>query len=871
VGARDGGESEIRQRFESILAGVRQPARYIGEEPGAGPGFAVAEPGATRQLRVVVAFPDTYEIGISNQALQILYHLAREMASVGVERTYLPWVDVIDAMRREAVPLLTIETWTPVASADVLGITLQHEFDYTNILELLDLAGLPVRAAERAEDAPLVIGGGPGCADFVPLEPFFDAFVVGDGEVVLPEVLEVALEAKRAGVPRAELKQRLSTVEGVYVPGISLGVTRRISSRLQGAPYPASCLVPLTAGVHDRAWIEVMRGCTRGCRFCQAGMWYRPVRERSADEVMRMAAQQLTTSGHQELAFASLSTTDYSHLRQVLEGMAEQHPEVRVSLPSLRVDSAAVRLAHLVSPTGPSLTLAPEAGSERMWGIVNKNVCEHDVMAAVEEAFRTGRTTLKLYFMIGFPLEEDADVEGIADLCLKIREKGREMLGDRRNRLQLNISVNNFIPKSFTPFQWTGMADRVTLRRRQELLRERLRRPGIRLALHGVDRSYLEAALARGGSEMAAIIEEAWRAGARFDNWTEEFSNAAWIRAFEAAGTTAEQVATTSYPRETALPWDIVSGVVDRDFLWTEWEKAQTGEATPDCRWDACSECGACDGAAAAKGGALVAALPGGAGGPGGSTPSMECAQASAGEATPAPSTDGPRWRYVATFSVTGRGRFIGHLDRSEILRRALRRAGGRLALSGGMRPKPLLSLGLPLAVGVEGLRELCDFVLSEPAPPELFERLARALPAHMKLLALEPYEHVKSVAARVVGALYEVRVRASLQDVASTEDGVSDDQLCAVLADAARRFAAATELPVQETRESVVRTVDVRRYVEEVSVTTGAGGTCTLSYRVAVTPSGSARPERVADALAGLAGVRLHLESITRLELLLV
>ncbi len=716
---------------------------------------------------------------------------------------------------------------------------------------MLDVAGVPIHADERVEAHPLVIGGGPGCANFVPLETFFDAFVVGDGEEVFPDVLAVALEAKRAGVPRPELKERLSRIGGVFVPGVSAGVARRISSRLQGAPYPGSCLVPLTAGVHDRAWIEVMRGCTRGCRFCQAGMWYRPVRERPAAEVMRMAAEQLAESGHQELAFASLSTTDYSHLRDVLAGTAHEHPEVRVSLPSLRVDSAAVRLAQLVSPTGASLTLAPEAGSARMWSSINKNVGEGDVMAAAEEAFRTGRTTLKLYFMIGFPFEEDEDVAGIAELCLKIRERGREILGERKNRLQLNVSVNNFIPKPFTPFQWAAMAGRATLRRRQDRLRDRLRRPGIRVSLHSVDRSYLEAALARGGAETAGIIEEAWRAGARFDNWTEQFSDSAWARAFANAGTTAERVATTSYAKDTRLPWDFVTGVVDRDFLWAEWERAEIGEPTADCRWDGCGLCGACDGAVAGTGGA-----PCGDAAPCADAESPSHAEPRGDAARPAML----RWRYVATFSVTGRGRFVGHLDRAEILRRALRRAGGRLALSAGMRPKPQLSLALPLAVGVEGQRELCEFELAEPAAADLEERLRRALPTHMALLGLEQYSHARSVPARVVGALYAVGVRSA--------DVSGQGGLCSTLSEAARRFAAATELLVEETRENRVRVVDVRRYVEQVSVAQGAGETCSLSYQVAVTPTGSARPERVVDALGALAGVRLSIDTITRLEL---
>jgi radical SAM-linked protein len=884
--------------FETVLAAIRQPARLIGEEAGAGPGFS----GDPLELRVVLGFPDTYEIAISNQALQILYYLARLADGVGVERAYLPWVDATEEMRRASVPLLTLETWTPVREAHLLGITLQHELHYTNLLEMLDLAGIPLHAEERTQQQALVLVGGPACANFAPFSRFVDAVAVGDGEEVFPEILEVVGQARRLGLPRDEAKRRLAQVQGVFVPDMSTSVRRRAIPRLTGAPYPPSCLVPLVAGVHDRAWVEVMRGCTRGCRFCQAGMWYRPVRERAPEEVLDLTARELAETGHQELAFASLSTTDYSGLSEVLAGVAVSHPEVSLSLPSLRVDTASVRLAWLASPTGASLTLAPEAGSQRMRDVINKNVTEDDILAAADEAFRTGRTTLKLYFMIGLPEETDDDVVAIADLCIKIRLRGREALGARAGRLQLNVSVNSFIPKPFTPFQWAAMADRETISRRQALLRTRLRKPGIRLAMPDPGRGYLEAALARGDASMGEVIESAWRKGARFDPWTEQFRPAAWAAAFEEAGTTAEVLATTPLAGDLPLPWDTVDGVPDHAFLWAEWQKAARGEATGDCRWDGCTVCGACDDPpgndlARAAGFAVATA------------PTPEQAAPLAGQtASPAGqggSRGGVPWRYVCRFSVTGRGRFLGHLDRMEAFRRAVRRAGGRLALSAGMRPKAQLSLALPLGVGVEGLQELCEFELAEDPGIGFEERLGQALPGHMRLLGLESYSGRRRVAARVNAAAYQVLFSAEGSDLGGSAAGASVARrgagpVAAALSEGVRRLGEAADWPVEEIREGRRRVVDIKLYLQELVLEPGrrgprdevgdpilggadrnrAGadavadrnptGLWTLEFTAAVTPTGTARPEAVLQALAQASGLRLKAVSVRRTQILL-
>lgn len=845
-------EVPTQRGFEDLLPRVKRPARLIGGEVGSARGFT-DDP---HEVRVVLAFPDVYEIGISNQAIQILYGIARGSDGVAVERTYLPWIDVIDEMRREAIPLLTLETWSTVASADILAVTLQHESSFTNLLELLDLAGVPVRAQKREDSHPLVIAGGPACSNFLPVTPFLDAIVVGDGEEVFSEILDAVKQARANGSDRSQIKSRLTEVEGVFVPGVSKTVVRRCVSRLDDAPYPTECLVPTTEGVHDRAWVEVMRGCTRGCRFCQAGMWYRPVRERSVDDLLPMIEGQLAATGHQEVALASLSTTDHSTLEKILGEVSRAHPELRVSLPSLRVDGAAVRLAGLASPTGASLTLAPEAGSQRMRDVVNKNVTEADILGAVREAVKAGKTTLKLYFMIGLPWEEDEDATAIADLCLKIRSTAREAMGSLANRLQMNVSVNSFVPKPFTPLQWAGMADRETLLRRQGLIKGRMRKRGVRMSFSRVDTGYLEAALARGSETMATVIEGAWRRGARLDSWTDQFQGTAWDEAFAAEGMNAESLATAEIALDVRLPWDLVRGVVDKEFLVREWEKASRRETTPDCRWHPCSDCGVCEAGLKnriVEGRPLEAVMTASER----RTGMTQMAHSSEGEKRERPPL-AERHRYVATFSVTGRGRFLGHLDRAEIFRRAVRRAGGRLALSAGMRPKAILSLAAPLAVGWEGLAELAEFELAEPADDGFEGRLAEALPVHVGLIGLERYTSRRSLAARVEGASYEVIVGVI---GATNGDGVK-------LGHGAGLFEASPKLLVDEQRAGKTRSLDVKEYVERVETSLEADGRYRLSYDAALSPAGTARPERVVEVLGELAGLELRVERVTRTRL---
>jgi radical SAM family uncharacterized protein len=598
--------SELWPRVEALLSRVERPVRYIDTEWG-----AHQTPDA--EHRSVLLYPDTYEVGQANQGLAILYERLNSTEGLGAERAYLPWLDMAAEMRTAGVPLFSLESCSPVAEFDLFGITLPYELTYTNVLEALDLAGIPLYASDRGETHPLVVGGGPCAYNPEPVARFFDAILIGEGEDAVAEIAGTHLDAKRAGLTRREVLERLAGIQGVYVPGLyrhsadgvlePVGnappvVTKRVLDDLGGHRPPVCPVVPYMDVVHDRFTVEVLRGCTRGCRFCQAGMVYRPVRERTADDIVRDAMEGLRCTGYDEVSLTSLSSTDHSQLEEVLRRLSSRldGTGVTISLPSLRVDAFSVSMARLASGGRKSgLTFAPEAGTQRLRDVINKNVTEEDLIETVSRAFSAGWHRVKLYFMIGLPTETDEDIAGIGGLVHRVQRAARQAVpAADRGSVRIGVSVSTFVPKAHTPFQWEGQVPFDEILRRQEVLRSAMPRKGVDLSWHDAEVSFLEGVIARGGREVAGAIERAWRGGARFDAWSEQFDLSIWCKAFAAADLDAQAIASHSYERDEQLPWGhISSGVSDR-YLWLERDRAIAGTTTADCSFDGCTGCDAC-------------------------------------------------------------------------------------------------------------------------------------------------------------------------------------------------------------------------------------------------------------------------------------
>jgi len=736
------------------LIQVARPSRYLGSELG-----AICKGNQGIEVRMALAFPDVYEVGMSHIGFPILYHILNNLEWVAAERVYAPWADMAQWLRDHRQPLCSLEGSRPLAEFDLIGFTLQYELSYTNLLGMLELAGLPLRREQRDESAPLVVVGGPCAFNPEPLADFFDVALIGDGEEAIVELVELVRRSKLEQWSRQRLLEELSTREGFYLPGFFAvsyqadgciskiepqqsgytKVRRRFLGDLDSAPFPTRPIIPFMQTVHNRVAMEIARGCTRGCRFCQAGYIYRPVRERSPERIKQLIDESLENSGLEEVSLLSLSTGDYTCIEPLLQNLMAEHAvdQVAVSLPSLRVGSLTEGLMEeikRVRKTG--FTLAPEAGSERLRAVINKGISEADLLETTGTAYRLGWRLIKLYFMLGLPTENDRDLQALVELAAQVKFSGRGTGGN-----DVNVAVSTFVPKPHTPFQWEEQIGIEETLRKQSLLREGLGKKKLRFKYHDPQLSFLEGVFARGDRRLSRVLERAVALGCRFDGWREHFDYAKWQQAFADCGIDPAWYLRSRQEQEI-LPWEHIDCGLPKEFFRQERQKAFVGDATLDCRGGDCHACGVCD---------------------------FEALRMRLTEATHLKPPDAqPLDEEPAVAQLTkvrlrlskqGRARMVGHLEYLTMFQRALRRSKLPIRFSQGFHPTPKVSYLEALPMGVTSEAELVDLELTRPVPiGQIVADLNAQLPEGFAIIAGEivPWKN-PSPSASVASSLYRV------------------------------------------------------------------------------------------------------------------
>jgi radical SAM family uncharacterized protein/radical SAM-linked protein len=831
--------------YNEILPSVQKPSRYLGTEKN-----SVHKDPATVDLRLALVFPDLYDLGLGNLGLLILYSILNEREWCWAERAYAPAPDMEAALRGRNLPLFTSESKDPLGAMDCIGFTLQTELNYTNILNILDLGGIPLRSAEREDAHPLIFAGGPSVFNPEPLAPFMDFFIVGDGEEAVVEMAETLRALK--GRPRREKLEALAKLEGFYVPELypfetmpdgrvlpkedAPKITKRLVKSLDGAKFPTDYVVPYTQQVHDRVGLEVLRGCTHGCRFCQAGMVTRPVRERSLENIDRLMEETLAKTGYEEVSLVSLSTCDYSKVRTMVSRAVERAHEdnVAVSLPSLRLDSFAVELADMVAGVRRSgLTFAPEAASPRLRAVINKWIPDEELIGMSEEAFRRGWQHVKCYFMIGLPTERDEDLDAIVDLCARTLEAGRRI----NPKARVNLGVSTFVPKPFTPFQWAEQIGYEETERRQRILQEGFRKhPGIKFGKHDPATTFIEGLITRADRRGADLIEAAWRNGARHESWGEWLNLRAWRDAIEQTGYDVAEALRERDPDER-LPWDHIDVMIPKQWFQQDWQRALELKHAADCRQGKCHLCGVIRRERDLCRHMLKNQKAG------------RVEEQDWVRRDPPPRVEPePVQRLRLRIGRSGEARFLSHLELMSAWLRALRRARAPLSYSRGFHAHPKLTFASAPPVGEESVGDLMDIVLRKRVKPaELLARLNATLPEGFRAYEIEDVplrsRSLMSLASGFAYALYAEGDAAAVR--ARIEEALAQEQVTVP-----RRVK-----PKAPGKPAGQKLEDIKPYIAELAVEADGDDRVVVHFTTRILGGKSARPREILELLGLDAG----------------
>jgi radical SAM family uncharacterized protein/radical SAM-linked protein len=829
-----------------VLPRVQKPSRYLGCELN-----TVHKDLATVDVRIALAFPDLYDLGLSNLGLLILYSILNQQPGVWAERAYMPALDLEAQLRAHDLPLFSLESKAPLRDFDAIGFTLQYELSYSNILQMLALSRIPIRSAQRDADLPLILAGGPGAFHPEPLADFIDAFVIGDGEDVVLELVQALRDSQ--GLRRDAQLQRLAAVPGVYVPALyalvrtpkgelvpdtgGRVILKRSVASLETAAFPTDYIVPFTGQVHDRVSLEVLRGCTQGCRFCQAGMLYRPVRERSLEKLTQLTTETIAKTGYEEIALSSLSTCDYSQVRGLVDqqvglGLPEN---VAISLPSLRLDSFSVDLADMVASIRKTgLTFAPEAASPRMRAVIDKWIPDEELIEVTGQVFARGWDVVKLYFMIGLPTEHDDDVVAITSLAKRVLQNGRRF----NKRAHVNLGVSTFVPKPFTPFQWDAQISIAETLHKHQLLRDNMRQFGLKFGRHDAQMSYLEGVFARGDRQVGRLLEEAHRLGCTFDGWGEHFTFAKWQEAAERSGVDMEAYLRKRDLKEM-LPWDHIDCMVDKQYFVDEYWRSRMGLLAEDCRQVKCHQCGVIDDDTQ---GCLTMLR----------TSHEGRKKEATWQRTSKPTRPDtlPRQKLRFRFALQGPLRFLSHLETVRVFTRALRRAQLPVQYSQGFHPQPLLAFATALPVGVESTAEYADVTLYEHVEPAQYQaRLNAVLPQHMRILdACTVPLKAPSLMSEPLAARYDVEIPLHLLP----NGGMS-------LLERVQRLLACDNMQAVRWHKKGPRKVNIRPGIASLEVLPAVEHAVTLSMLLHEAADRKAKPQEVVQALLDLDEDRLR------------